>query len=106
LRKKAEVARTAYAAANRRNYRRGTNRREQWLTANEAESDLARVEAELAGLDDEARVSGALPGWLREVKDEPTGETESPPASASEDEKDEFDEYDKDEGPNPLYPDE
>ncbi len=97
LRKKGEVARTAYAAANRRNYRRGTNRREQREIAIEAETELIRVEAELAGLAEEARKSGALPGWLREVEDEPAAEFEPPPASTSDDE---------DEGRNPLYPDE
>jgi len=96
LRKKAEVARTKYAAANRRNYRRGTNRREQRLIAIEAETELVRVKEELAGLAEEARVSGALPGWLREVEDEPPAGRESLPKVATDGAKDQ-------DGRNPLH---
>jgi len=98
LRRTAEVARANYAAANRRNYRRGTNRSEQRMAALEAEAELVKVEADLAGLDEEARVNGALPGWLREVRDEPTANRESVPAVEANRLKD-------DGGRNPHYHD-
>ncbi|HEB90088.1 MAG TPA: hypothetical protein ENI85_10995 [Deltaproteobacteria bacterium] len=78
LRREIEEARTAYAAANRRNYRRGPVRHEYRAKMLEAEKELSRVEAELSTLHDEARRAGALPGWLREVEMEPVGAEEKP----------------------------
>lgn len=67
---RAEVERETelYADANRRNYRRGKKRHIHRVAAEEAREALARVEQELATIEDDARRAGALPGWLYEVE--------------------------------------
>lgn len=97
LRSEIDRERELYADANRRNYRRGNKRhvhREAFL---EAQQELARVEAELATIKDEARRAGALPGWLYEVEFE-MEDAEGRPGIASGPES-------EDDGRNPLYSD-
>lgn len=70
LRSQIETERALYAAANRRNYRRGPVRHEHLEKVREAEKELATVEAALETFVDDARRDGALPGWLYEVEEE------------------------------------
>ena len=100
LREAVERETELYADANRRNYRRGNKRHVHREAALEAEQELAKVEAALATIEDDARRAGALPGWLYEVEFE-MEEAESRPgiAAGPEQERDE----EADAGRNPLY---
>ena len=88
---------TAYAEANRRNYRRGTVRHVHRKAALEAQQELAVVEAKLARFSDDAIKQGALPGWLYEVEDEPV---EIPDGNLDPDASDAEDDT---AGRNPIY---
>jgi hypothetical protein len=83
LRKDVARERELYAAANRRNYRRGSNRHVHRAALEEASKELASVEAELATIDDEGRRAGALPGWFYQVENE-IEESAKVPSVASE----------------------
>ena len=82
-----------YADANRRNYRRGKKRHVHRVAAEEAKAELARIEAELATIEDEGRRAGALPGWFYEVELELEEGVRRPPVA----------EGPGDDGRNPLY---
>ncbi len=98
LRSEVERETELYADANRRNYRRGKKRHIHREAAKEAEQELAKVEAELATIEDDARRAGALPGWLYEVEFE-MQDAELRPGIATGPEQE------QDEGRNPLYDD-
>lgn len=70
LRSEIDSERALYAAANRRNYRRGTVRHVHLEKVKAAEEELAGVESALEDFAEEARRAGALPGWLYEVEEE------------------------------------
>jgi hypothetical protein len=84
-----------YIMSQRRNYPRGANRERLVVEADAQKRELAKVEAEIAGIYAEARAAGIPPGWLSEVEDE---DLTVPAAKADEDEP----EVDR-EGRNPLY---
>jgi hypothetical protein len=98
LRRNAQNARENYARAQRRNYPRGGARQAMLIEAEEAESGLVEVEAQIEQLRLDGRRAGALPGWFYEVDDEPPGHTQ--PASPAE--TTELSPEDR-EGRNPLY---
>jgi hypothetical protein len=85
--------RELYADANRRNFRRGRKRHIHRQAMKEAVSELTQVDAELAGLEEEGRRSGALPGWFYEVEMELEDAERRPAISAGP----------GDEGRNPLH---
>lgn len=85
--------RELYAAANRRNYRRGKKRHVHRDAQAEAAAKLAHVEAQLAAFEDDARRAGALPGWLYEVEEGIYTDRQRPAVSTGP----------GDEGRNPLY---
>ena len=95
LRGTIEQERELYADANRRNYRRGTKRHGHREAMEKAASELVRVDAELAGLKDEGRRAGALPGWFYEIDMEREDADRRPAISAGP----------GNEGRNPLYVD-
>lgn len=103
LRRDIQIEETAYAAANRRNYRRGTARHVHRLRAAELQHELDKVERELAGFDEKARTSGALPGWLYEVEDEPIVISDYVPPSDDNDDNVADTDEDATAGRNPLY---
>ena len=105
LRQEVESAKEGYAAANRRNYRRGAVRHEYREKMLEAEKELARVERELAALPDEARRSGALPGWLYEVEAEPVVVPKKASGANGDRDDQDTDDEDDDGEENPLYRD-
>jgi len=93
LRGTIDSERELYADANRRNYRRGPKRHVHHKAMKEAVTELAKVEAELATIQDDGRRAGALPGWFYEV-DMEFEDAERRPAIAA---------GPGDEGRNPLY---
>ena len=93
LRAEIDRERELYADANRRTYRRGSKRHVHRAAMQEAESGLAEVEARLATFEDDARVAGAHPGWLRQVELELQDEDRRPVVASGP----------GDEGRNPLY---
>jgi chromosome segregation ATPase len=97
LRQETSEARSAYAEANRRNYRRGGSRHVHRADLEKAEKELADVESQLAHIVDEARRAGALPGWLYEVEAETSSAPDEPAEQAPNAEEDET------AGRNPLY---
>lgn len=74
-----------YADANRRNYRRGKKRHVHRVAAAEAREELARVEALLDQLPEDARRQGALPGWLYEVEERHAERRQAGDAPAAQD---------------------
>jgi len=98
LERNAAAARENYARAQRRNYPRGDALQQFLVQEQDAETELAKVKKELAGIFDEARRAGIPPGWLYEVEDEPVV-VPAPAASANPSD----DAADEDDGRNPLY---
>jgi len=88
-----ERERELYADANRRNYRRGTVRHVHRDAMLEAQAELAEVKAELAGIQEEGRRAGAMPGWFYEVELERESGPLRPGTETGP----------SDEGRNPLY---
>lgn len=93
LRAKVEVETELYADANRRNYRRGSKRHVHRQAAARAEAKLAKVEAELASMEDEARRAGVPRGWLHQVEIQLEDEARGPAVATGP----------GDEGRNPLH---
>lgn len=93
LRDKIARERELYADANRRNYRRGTKRHIHRQAAAKAAKKLAKVEAQLATIEDDARRDGAPRGWLNQIEIELEEEARRPTVAAGP----------GDEGRNPLY---
>lgn len=93
LRATIERERELYADANRRNYRRGRKRHIHRDAMLEAQDELARVESQLATIQEEARRAGALPGWFYEVEWQLEEEAGRPAISSGP----------GDEGRNPLH---
>jgi len=85
--------RELYADANRRNYRRGRKRHVHRDAAAEAAAALAKVEAHLATIEDDARRAGAERGWLNQVEMELGDDRQRPAVGTGP----------GDEGRNPLH---
>jgi len=84
LRSRIASERALYAAANRRNYRRGPVRHVHRANVRQAEEELATVESALETFADDARRDGALASWLYEVEDELLARAENPGSDAEE----------------------
>lgn len=98
-RREVETQKTAYAEANRRNYRRGSVRHVYYEAWKKAEGELARAEEEFATIEDDARRDGALSSWFYEIEDEPIVlQPAVPPAGG-----DAAEESDEDAGRNPIF---
>ena len=68
LRAEIQHERELYADANRRNYRRGQKRHVHRIAAEKAEQELAKVQAQLATIEDDARRAGLGRGWLNQIE--------------------------------------
>ena len=93
LRSEIQEGTELYAAANRRNYRRGSKRHFHREELEAAKRKLAELETELANFEDKARRGGALRGWLTQVETEFEDQTRSPAVTTGP----------GDEGRNPLH---
>jgi hypothetical protein len=93
LRGTIERERELYADANRRTYRRGTKRHVHRAAGAKAAEALAKVEAQLATIEDEARRAGVSRGWLNQIEMELDDGARHPAVGAGP----------GDEGRNPLY---
>ena len=93
LRDTVERERELYADANRRNYRRGSKRHVHHQAGAKAADALAKVEAQLATIEDDARRAGAPRGWLNEIEMELEDEARRPAVAGGP----------GDDGRNPLY---
>jgi hypothetical protein len=93
LRAEVERERELYADANRRNYRRGSKRHVHREAGAKAAEELARVEAQLATIEDDARRAGTPRGWLHQIEMQLEDEARQPAVAAGP----------GDEGRNPLH---
>jgi cell division protein FtsB len=85
-----------YAQAQRRNYPRGGAREKFRIQAEEARTELKKVEAAIAAIFEDARRQGVSQNWLYEVDDETIkGNQPASPKNRSDD--------DDRAGRNPLY---
>jgi hypothetical protein len=98
LKENAATMRSNYSQAQQRNYPRGNARQEFLIKADEAETELVKVKAQLAGIFEEARRAGIPPRWLYEVDDEPIVVPAAADSANADDEE-------EDDGRNPLYKD-
>lgn len=117
LRGVVERERELYADANRRNYRRGNKRHVHREAATKAAEELAKVEAQLATIEDDARRAGAPRGWLNQIEIELEDAARHPAVSAGpgddgrnpahlksrKGERSDRNSADRNEGRNPLY---